>query len=174
MGQNHCCRKFGPESLGVGSNLSCWTCWTNLVRNFVSVWLLAWRLSGIWIFSLSFVLPFFVWFGYARIFCFLLGLSIVSSMSFCRSRKWCFFFLRNSVQTQALTYTRIHSTLWTHARTPYPYSKPADWVLKLMKSPQALCYWWKRRLPLKEYSALRDTINVKPRVWTLLGVQPPS
>ena len=27
----------------------------------------------------------------------------------------------NTVQMQALTYTRIHSPLWTHTRTPYPY-----------------------------------------------------
>jgi hypothetical protein len=32
---------------------------------------------------------------------------------------WAFF--RNTVQTQTLTYTRIHSPLWTYTFTPYPY-----------------------------------------------------
>jgi hypothetical protein len=40
-------------------------------------------------------------------------------------------FLRNTVQTQTCTYTRIHSSLWMHTRTLYPYehirkTKPAD------------------------------------------------
>jgi hypothetical protein len=32
------------------------------------------------------------------------------------------FFVRNTVQTQTLTHTYIHSRLWTHARTPTPMS----------------------------------------------------
>lgn len=32
------------------------------------------------------------------------------------------FFFINTVQTQTLIYTRIHSPLWTHTRTTYPMS----------------------------------------------------
>ena len=32
-----------------------------------------------------------------------------------------FFYFWAPVQTQAFIYTRIHSPLWTHTRTPYPY-----------------------------------------------------
>jgi hypothetical protein len=83
-------------------------------------------------------------------------------------------FLRNIVQTQALIYTRIHSLLWTHTRTLYPYehlrkTKPADRVLRLTKSPRASRYRRERRLPLKEYSAFMRHIDVKPEVWTLVG-----
>jgi hypothetical protein len=84
------------------------------------------------------------------------------------------FFLKNTVQTQSLTYTRIHSPLWPHTRTPSPYehlwkTDPADRVLKLMKSPQAPRYRRERRLSLKEYSAFMRHTHVKPGVWTLVG-----
>ena len=64
------------------------------------------------------------------------------------------FFLRNTVQTQTLTYTCTHSPLWTHTRTPYPYehlreTEPAGRVLRLTKSPQAPRCRRERRLPLK-------------------------
>jgi hypothetical protein len=84
------------------------------------------------------------------------------------------FFLRNTVQTQALIYTRIHSPLWTHTRTPYPYehlrkTEPTDRVLRLTKSPRAPRYRRECRLPLKEYSAFMRHTDVKPGVWTLVG-----
>jgi hypothetical protein len=174
MGQNHCCRKFGPESLGVGSNLSCWTCWTNLVRNFVSVWLLAWRLSGIWIFSLSFVLSFFVWFGYARIFCFLLGLSIVSSMSFCRSRKWCFFFFEKH-STNSSAHIHAHTLNPMNART---HTLSLLWSsglsLEIDEVTTGALLLMETSPPTERIFCLMRHIDVKPRVWTLLGVQPPS
>jgi hypothetical protein len=85
-----------------------------------------------------------------------------------------FFFLRNTVQTQALIYTRIHSPLWTHTRTPYLYehlrkTESADRVLRLTKSPRAPRYRREHRLPLKEYSAFMRHTDVKPGVWTLAG-----
>jgi len=42
----------------------------------------------------------------------------VRSLWTCILRVLLFF---NTVQTQALIHTRIHSPLWTHTRTPYPY-----------------------------------------------------
>jgi hypothetical protein len=83
-------------------------------------------------------------------------------------------FFRNTVQTQALTYMRIHSPLWTHARTSFPYehlrkTKLADRVLRLTKSPQVPRYRWVCRLPLKGYSAFMRHTDVKPGVWTLVG-----
>jgi hypothetical protein len=85
-----------------------------------------------------------------------------------------FCFFRNTVQTQALTYTRIHSPLWTHACIPYPYehlrkTELADRVLRLMKSPRSPRYRQEHRLPLKEYSTFMRHTNVKPEVWTLVG-----
>jgi hypothetical protein len=69
---------------------------------------------------------------------------------------------------------RIHSPLWTHARTSYPYERLrktelADRVLRLTKSPQAPRYRRECRLPLKGYSAFMRHTDVKYGVWTLVG-----
>lgn len=52
-----------------------------------------------------------------------------------------FFFLRNVVQTQTLT-TRIHSPLWKHTCTPYPYEH-----IRKTRAPRC---WQVHCLPLKE------------------------
>jgi hypothetical protein len=82
---------------------------------------------------------------------------------------WSFF--RNTVQTQAPTYTHIHSPLSTHTRTPYLYehvrkTEPTDWILKLTKSPHASCC--RRECPLNDYSVFMRHTDIKPMVWTLV------
>jgi hypothetical protein len=83
-------------------------------------------------------------------------------------------FFRNALQTEALTYTRIHSPLWTHACTPYPYehlwkTEPVDRVLKLTKSHRVPRYRWERRLLLKGYFVFMRHIDIKSGIWTLIS-----
>jgi hypothetical protein len=69
------------------------------------------------------------------------------------------FFLKNTIQTQALTYTRIHSPLWMHARILYPM-RTSDRLSRPIRSWNWRSYhrriaidgyvasYWKNILPL--------------------------
>ena len=69
-----------------------------------------------------------------------------------------YIFFRNIVQTQTLTNTHAHSSLWIHTQ-PYLWAPPRDWAGKssrLTKSPQALHCQRERRLPLKAQTPLNS------------------
>jgi hypothetical protein len=76
----------------------------------------------------------------------------------------------------------LHSSIWTHTPTLYPYehlrkTELADWILKLIKSPQPFHCRREHYLPLNEYSSFMRHTYVKPRIWTLVSWgynQPPS